>query len=104
MTFSVRITDAAEEDLIRLLDFLLDRVETLEDLEKAQLTIDSVRATYRHQLSSTPFSFRKAGQSPTRRELIVPAGASGYVVLYEIASPTTVVVLAIRHQLEQDYH
>ena len=38
-----------------------------------------------------------------RRELVVPFGASGYVLKYEIASPAEVVVLAARHQHEADY-
>lgn len=57
-----------------------------------------------HQLAETPYSFRKAGKSPTRRELIIPFGATGYVALDEIASPSSVVVLAVRHQREEDYH
>jgi hypothetical protein len=38
-----------------------------------------------------------------RRELVIPFGASGYVLKYEIASPQLVVVLAVRHQHETDY-
>jgi len=36
--------------------------------------------------------------------LIIPFGATGYVALCEIASASTVVVLAVRHQREEDYH
>ena len=32
------------------------------------------------------------------------AGSTGYLALYEIESRTCVQVLAVRHQLEQDYH
>jgi hypothetical protein len=55
-------------------------------------------------LAITPFSFRKAAQNPVQRELIIPFGATGYVALYEIVSPSKVVVLAVRHQREEDYH
>jgi len=55
-------------------------------------------------LAATPYSFRKAGKSPTRRELIIPFGATGYVALYEITGPSSVLVLAIRPQREEDYH
>jgi plasmid stabilization system protein ParE len=57
-------------------------------------------------LAKTPFLFRKAGgsRSTLRRELVIPFGASGYVPKYEIASPQLVVVLAVRHQHEADYH
>ncbi|TAG84996.1 MAG: type II toxin-antitoxin system RelE/ParE family toxin [Burkholderiales bacterium] len=88
----------------RLIDFLLERAETTEDLDRAQAAIDAVRATVQQQLALTPFSFRKAAQSPAQRELIIPFGNSGYVALYEIVSTSKVVVLAFRHQREEDYH
>ena len=104
MSFDVRFSAAAEDDLARLFDFLLDRAETFEDLALAQAAIEAVRSAALNPLAATPYSFRKAGNSPTRRELIIPFGASGYVALYEIASPSSVVVLALRHQREEDYH
>ena len=104
MTFDVRFSAAADADLGRLVDFLLDRAETVQDLDLAQAAIAAVRSAALNQLAATPYSFRKAGKSPTRRELIIPFGATGYVALYEIAGPTTVVVLAVRHQREEDYH
>lgn len=78
--------------------------QTQDDLESAEACIEAVRAAVLSQLSSTPYSFRKAGKSPTRRELIIPFGATGYVALCEIASLSSVVVLAVRHQREEDYH
>ena len=104
MTFDVRFSAAAVEDLARLLDFLLDGATTTEDLDLARASIEAVRSAALNLLAVTPYSFRKAGKSPTRRELIIPFGATGYVALYEIASPTSVVVLAVRHQREEDYH
>ncbi|MFN6996361.1 MAG: plasmid stabilization protein [Aquincola tertiaricarbonis] len=38
------------------------------------------------------------------RELLISFGAEGYVALFEIADASRVHVLAIRHQLEDDYH
>ncbi len=55
-------------------------------------------------LKSSPFTCRKAGDSPFLRELIVPFGRSGYVALFEIENDSTVTVVAIRHQREDDYH
>lgn len=104
MTFDVRFSAEAEEDLERLFDFLLASAETIEDLDVAQAAVDAIRSAALNQLAVSPFSFRKAGRSTTRRELIIPFGASGYVALYEVASPTTVVILAVRHQREEDYH
>jgi hypothetical protein len=55
-------------------------------------------------LKTSPFTCRKAGQSPFLRELIVPVGRSGYLALFEIEDDSNVAVLAVRHQLEDDYH
>ena len=55
-------------------------------------------------LKASPFTCRKAGRSPFLRELIIPFGRSGYVALFEIEDESTVAVVAVRHQLEDDYH
>ncbi len=55
-------------------------------------------------LKSSPFTCRKASSSPFLRELVVPFGRSGYVALFEIEDAASVVVVAVRHQLEDDYH
>ncbi len=104
MSFSVELAPAAEADLERLFDFLLERAETGEALEEAQQAIVAIRAAAQHRLAITPFSFRKAARNPAQRELIIPFGNTGYVALYEIVSTTKVVVLAVRHQREEDYH
>jgi len=104
MSFVVELAPSAEADLERLFDFLLDQAETTEDLDRAQEAIEAVRAAAQHRLAVTPFSFRKAAQNPAQRELIIPFGATGYVALYEIVSASKVVVLAVRHQREEDYH
>ena len=104
MSFLVELSPTAEADLERLFDFLLDRAETSEDLDHAQAAIDAIRAAAQHRLATTPFSFRKASRNPTQRELIIPFGGTGYVALYEIVSMSKVVVLAVRHQREEDYH
>ena len=104
MSFEVRFSAGADNDLARLFDFLLDLAHTLADLELAQAAVEALRSVALVQLAATPYSFRKAGTSPTRRELIIPFGATtGYVALYEIESPSSVVVLAVRHQREADY-
>ncbi len=102
--FNVRYTPAAREDLLRLFDFFLERAHTAHDLDYAQYAIDALAAAIEQQLSRSPFIYRKAGDSPFLRELIIPAGSAGYVALYEIEDASTVTVLAVRHQLEDDYH
>ena len=105
MSFRVRLTREAEADLERMFDFVLERELARDggDLELAEQAIVAVRAGVA-TLKTSPFTCRKAGQSPFLRELIIPFGHSGYVVLFEIADPTEVVVSAVRHQVEDDYH
>ena len=81
MSFEVRFAAAAEDDLIRLFEFLLERAKTAEDLDRAEHAADAIELAALHHLASTPYSFRKTGKSPTRRELIIPCGATGYVAL-----------------------
>ena len=103
--FEVRFTDTARDDLERLFDFLLERASSIEDLELAERAIDAIQDAVTGHLARTPYSFRKAGNSSLRRELIIPFGSSGYVALYEIEpAKERVIVLAVRHQLEDDYH
>lgn len=103
-SFAVRYTEAARDDLLRLFDFLLERARTSEDFDDARLALDAITAAVEGQLSRSPFIYRKAGESPFLRELIIPFDGSGYVALYEIADGETVNILAVRHQLEDDYH
>ena len=55
-------------------------------------------------LERFPFTCRKAADSPFLREIIIPFGSTGYVALFEVIDDKTVVVGAVRHQREDDYH
>ena len=101
--FEVRYSDSAQKDLLRLFDFLLDRAKTAEDFDAAQLAVDAIRDSVERSLSRSPFVYRKAGHSPFLRELLIPFRGAGYVALYEIKDAAHVTVLAVRHQLEDDY-
>lgn len=105
MTFEVRLTRDAEADLDRLFDFLLERELGRDgcDLALPGQVIAALRSGIA-TLKTSPFTCRKAGLSPFLRELIVPFGRSGYVALFEIEDESHVAVLAVRHQLEDDYH
>ena len=105
MTFRVRLTREAQDDLERLFDFVLERELARDsgDLALAEQALAAIRSGLA-TLSTSPFTCRKAGQSPFLRELIIPFGRSGYVALFEIEDAANVVVLAVRHQLEDDYH
>ncbi|MPW22446.1 type II toxin-antitoxin system RelE/ParE family toxin [Paraburkholderia sp. CNPSo 3157] len=99
MTFRVRYTGGARRDLLRLHEFLLDR-----DMAAAERALEALRKST-EILEEFPFTCRKAdANNPFLRELIVPFGSSGYVVLFEIDDATTVTILAVRHQRENDYH
>lgn len=102
MTFQVRFTEAAENDLIQLYEFVLARSET--DWTLAERALEAIRNAIQ-SLERTPFSFRKAAVgNPFLRELVIPFGASGYVALFEIDDDRTVSTLAVRYQREDDYH
>ncbi|WP_193098807.1 MULTISPECIES: type II toxin-antitoxin system RelE/ParE family toxin [unclassified Burkholderia] len=102
MTYTVRFTLEASDDLDRLYEFVVDRDDSeVERAERALAAIASGIAT----LESSPFTCRKVHPSmPFLRELIIPFGASGYVALFEIDDSQTVTILAVRHQRESDYH
>lgn len=105
MSFRVRFTREAQADLERLFDFVLERelVRDSGDLALAERALLAIRAGVA-TLKTSPFTCRKAGQSPFLRELIIPFGRTGYVALFEIEGATDVVIIAVRHQLEDDYH
>lgn len=105
MTYKVRLTRDAEAELDRLFDFLVERELARDggDLSLPEQAVAALRAGIA-TLKSSPFTCRKAGNSPFLRELIIPFGRSGYVALFEIEADSTVVVVALRHQLEDDYH
>ena len=102
MTYRVRFTEEAENDLVRLYEYVLARDEA--DWQLAERALEAIRNTI-HSLELTPFSFRKAILgNPFLREMVIPFGASGYVALFEIDNEETVTILALRHQREDDYH
>lgn len=103
MTFKVEFTPEAEADLNRLFDVLLDRAETVEEAMRAFEAVELIRTVANSHLSMTPYSYRKVGARPTLRELIIPFGATGYVLRFDIRTPELVLVIGARHQREQDY-
>jgi plasmid stabilization system protein ParE len=100
VTYKVRLTRDALQDLDRLYDFLLAR--DLGAAESALVAIERALSL----LAFTPFSCRQAllQKSPRWRELLIPLGRSGYGALFEIEDEHTVTVAANRHHREEDYH
>ena len=104
MSYTVRFTRQAAEDLQRLYDFVVDReLERGGDLELASRALEAIERGIA-ALAFSPFTCRKVSGSPFIRELVIPFGASGYVALFEIEASDLIVVAAVRHQREDDYH
>jgi plasmid stabilization system protein ParE len=104
MSYAVEFTQGAEDDLVRLYDYLLDRAETLEELDVADEALNIIRLAALSHLSTTPYSYRKVGTRSTLRELIIPFGKTGYILRFDIRSPDLVLVIGARHQREEDFH
>ena len=104
MSYAVEFTQSAEDDLVRLYEFLLDRAETLEQLAVADEALKVIRQAALSHLSTTPYSYRKVGARSTLRELIIPFGTTGYVLRFDIRSHDLVLVIGARHQREEDFH
>ncbi len=99
MSYRVRYTKAAREDLQRLYKFLLDR-----DLEATRRAREAIGKSIDF-LGDFPFTCRKATPDNSfLREVVIPFGSGGYVALFEIEDNVTVTILAIRHQREEDYY
>ena len=92
-------------DLEQLFDFALQRELDSEtgDLDIPQRALQAIKDSVAF-LATSPFACRKAGSSSFVRELIIPFGHTGYVALFEIVDSNTVIIGAIRHQREDDYH
>ena len=88
---------AAAEDLERLVEFLLDRFPE-DAIQTVDLITDALNILQQHPRIGRPL---EAGL----RELVISRGRTGYLALYEYDERSDlVIVLAVRHQREQDYY
>jgi plasmid stabilization system protein ParE len=103
--YEVEFSQEADADLERQFDFALQRELDREtgNLDVAHRAIQAIRngAAF---LKSSPFACRKVGGSPFIRELVISFGSTGYVAVFEIVDGKRVIIGAIRHQREDDYH
>ena len=98
MSYRVRYTKGARDDIRRLYGFLLDK-----HIAAARRALDAIRKGVSF-LQDFPFSCRKIDpKNPFLRELVIPFGSAGYVALFEIEDRSQVTILAVRHQREDDY-
>ncbi|NCB25190.1 MAG: type II toxin-antitoxin system RelE/ParE family toxin [Bacteroidia bacterium] len=99
MRYQLRYTQAAKDDLVRLYSFLIK-----QDIAAARKALTAIQKGTEF-LKDFPFTCRKAStEDPLLREMIIPFGSKGYVLLFEIENAETVTILAVRHQREEDYH
>lgn len=105
MAYKVLFSPTAAEDLEQLFDFALQRELDSDtgDLDIPDRAVQAIKDGLAF-LALSPFVCRKAAGSPFLRELVIPFGRTGYVALFEIVDSHTVIIGAIRHQREDDYH
>ena len=92
-----RLAPEAAADLERLADFLLE-ADAEGAVETIDLILDALSVLERHPRMGRPLP-------QSLRELVLSCGQSGYLALYSYDEGTDMaLILAIRHQREQDYH
>lgn len=98
MSYRVRFTEEARDDLLRCFDALL-----IHDRHAGERALAAmIKAT--ELLKDFPYACRKVDEGdPFLRELLISFGDAGYVALFEIRG-SEVNVVAVRHQREDDYH
>ncbi|MEN9886649.1 MAG: hypothetical protein RL758_1227 [Pseudomonadota bacterium] len=105
MAYTVQFSPAAAADLEELFDFALQRELGSEtgNLDIPEQAVQAIKNAVT-LLENSPFACRKVGGNSFVRELVIPFGRSGYVALFEIVDSRTVIIGAVRHQREDDYH
>lgn len=97
MTTRWQLTPEAIADLERLTEFLLASTP-----EAALKTVDTILDGL-HILASHPLVGRPLAHG--LRELVISRGRTGYLALYSYDVQADVaLILAVRHQRENDYH
>lgn len=91
----VRFARGADDDLVRLFTFLAER-----DPRTAARALRAIRKGL-SMAAQMPYSCRRAGPRTPLRESVISFGQAGYVAIFEVAEDH-VLVLAIRHQREDD--
>lgn len=95
---SVKFTAGALRDLAQLRAFLQHK-NPIASQKAAATIIPSVQFLKQHPQIGRPVE----DIAPGYRELVIGFSHYGYVALYRM-NGNTVIIVAIRHQLEADYH
>ena len=94
----VILSARAQSDIVRLRNFLLEK-----DINATKRAVLAIREAFL-PLKQSPVIGRPVEDHPELRELIIDFGASGYLAMYRYEPANdTVVILAIKHQREDDY-
>ncbi len=98
--YRIEFEKQALDDLKRLHEFLLEAAP-----EYADQALNRIYKSFK-TLEIIPHNCRKANIQTDRnlRELVIDQGRSGYLALFEIRADACVLILAVRHQRESDYH
>lgn len=94
----INVSLRAQSDISRLHRFLV-----AQDPVSAKRAVLAIREAF-SPLRDYPFLGRAVDESSPLRELLIAFGSSGYIALYEYdARADSVVILALKHQREDDY-
>ncbi len=94
----VVVAARAQQDVVRLHRLLRER-----DEGAARRGVIAMKDAFR-ALEKTPFMGRPVYEKPELRELVIEFGTAGYLAMYrDDVSVDEVIVLAIKHQREDDY-
>lgn len=100
--YELVIAESAKDDLERLHAFATDI-----DPDMAEQALKTITSAFQI-LTRHPHTCRKVQSanlsSAALRELVIKFGNTGYLALFEIVDDSTALVLAVRHQRENDYH
>lgn len=99
----VILSPEAGEDMMRLYDFALERElsGSTPNIDIPDRALGAIASALR-ALALNPFMGRRV-RSQFEREIVISFGRTGYVALYKVTD-SAVIVGAVRHQLESDYH
>ena len=101
-TYELVVAQSAKDDLERLHAFATDI-----DPDMAECALKTITSAFQI-LTCHPHTCRKMQSADLSnsalRELVIKFGNAGYLALFEIVDEEVALVLAIRHQRENDYH
>lgn len=92
----VILTRAAQRDLERLREFLHDK-NPQASRRAAQAIKDGIK-----KIALQPEGHRPVPDMPDHRELVVDFGSRGYIARYYYQPGGDILILRIKHQLEDD--